>query len=70
MMREAVLDTPIVIDAPDSEQEPEFGLLDPAAPELEDWQETTLRRLEAWIEEREKIVAEIERRIEEELSAI
>ena len=33
------------------------------------WRETTLRRLEAWIEEREGLIAEIERRIEQETIA-
>jgi hypothetical protein len=60
------LDKPISIDAPCDESELESGSLEPAPPEPEDWQETTLRRLEAWIEEREKLIAEIERRIEEE----
>ena len=33
----------------------------PAAPS--DWRESTLRRLEAWIEEEVRLIAEIERRI-------
>ena len=34
-----------------------------------DWREATLARLEAWIEERERLIAELERRIEEEATA-
>ncbi len=52
-------------------QEPEPGC-DPAdepSPWEADWQEATLRRLEAWIEERERLIADIERRIEEATSA-
>ena len=30
-----------------------------------DWRERTLRRLEAWIEEEERLIAEIERRVSE-----
>ena len=45
---------------------PEEGSAPPEEPppEPEDWQEATLRRLEAWIEERERLLAELERRIE------
>ena len=51
------------IDAIDEEIEHELTLLETVTPEPEDWQETTLRRLEAWIEERERLIAELERRI-------
>ncbi len=60
------MDKPISIDPPRGEAEGESGSLEPAPPEPEDWRETTLRRLEAWIEEREKLIAEIERRIAQE----
>ena len=46
-----------------TEIEHELTLLETVTPEPEDWQETTLRRLEAWIEERERLIAELERRI-------
>ena len=52
------------LDAPDREPEEDSGPPEAARPEPEDWQEATLRRLEAWIEERERLLAELERRIE------
>ena len=57
----------LICCAPAETQEPEPEC-DPAdaSPWEEDWREATLKRLEAWIEEREKLIAEIERRIEEE----
>ena len=60
---------PISLDAPDREPEedsgpPEPSPPEPSPPEPEDWQEATLRCLEAWIEERERLLAELERRIE------
>jgi hypothetical protein len=48
--------------------EPEGGPPDGSSPTPEDWTETTLRRLEAWVAERERLIAEIERRMEEETS--
>jgi hypothetical protein len=48
------------------ETELECDPADEASPREEDWREATLRRLEGWIEERERLIAEIERRIEEE----
>ncbi len=48
------------------ELEPEDEAPDMASPWEEDWRETTLRRLEGWIEEREMLIAEFERRIREE----
>jgi hypothetical protein len=49
---------------PDCEPEEGSAPAEAALPEPEDWQEATLRRLEAWIEEREGLLAELERRIE------
>ena len=63
------MDEPNSIDVLDSEAEPDSELLASGPPEPEDWQETTLKRLEAWIEEREKLIEEIERRLEEEIAA-
>ncbi len=34
-----------------------------------DWREATLRRLESWIEERERMIVAIDRRIAEEANA-
>jgi hypothetical protein len=45
--------------------EPECGPQNESSPLPEDWTQTTLRRLEAWVAERERLIAEIERRIEE-----
>ena len=47
------------------EPEPECDPAGEASPREEDWREATLKRLEAWIEERERLIAEIERRIKE-----
>ena len=58
------------IDAIDDEIEHESVPLETAMPEPEDWQETTLRRLEAWIEERERLIAEIERRVGTVMEAV
>ncbi len=58
------------IDANDGEPDEEFDLPDLAPAEPEDWQETTLKRLEAWIEERERMIAEVERRIAQELAVV
>jgi hypothetical protein len=49
---------------PDCEPEDESAPPEAAPPAPEDWQEATLRRLEAWVEERERLLAELERRIE------
>lgn len=48
--------------------EPECGPQDGSSPLEDDWMEATLRRLEAWIAEREELIAEIERRIETDTS--
>lgn len=58
------------IDAHDDEPDEEFDLPDLAPAEPEDWQETTLKRLEAWIEERERMIAEVERRIAQEVAVV
>jgi hypothetical protein len=50
------------------ELEPECGPADESPPLEEDWMEATLRQLEAWIAEREELIAELERRIEAETS--
>ena len=55
---------PISLDPQDGEPEEDSGPPEAAPQEPEDWQEATLRRLEAWIEERERLLAELERRIE------
>jgi hypothetical protein len=52
--------------APAEKQEPKCDPADDASPWEEDWREATLKRLEGWIEERERLIAEIEKRIEEE----
>ncbi|HKN27560.1 MAG TPA: hypothetical protein VJY34_06590 [Roseiarcus sp.] len=54
------------LPAEEREPEPECDPADQASPWEEDWREATLKRLDAWIEERERLIAEIERRIEEE----
>ena len=46
--------------------EPECDPPDGSSPLPEDWTETTLRRLEEWVAERERLIAEIERRIEKD----
>ncbi|HZZ61025.1 MAG TPA: hypothetical protein VFE63_07610 [Roseiarcus sp.] len=46
--------------------EPECGSPDESSPLPDDWREATLSRLEAWIAEREELIAELERRIEAE----
>jgi len=51
------------------EPAPECELPKADSPGCGHWRETTLRRLEAWIEERERLIAEIERRIEQETIA-
>ncbi len=51
------------------ELEPECGRRNESSPLPDDWREATLSRLEAWIEERESLIAEFERRIEAEASA-
>ena len=60
-----------ICSAPADEREPETECdpADEASPWEEDWREATLKRLEGWIEERERLIAEIERRIEEEANA-
>ena len=58
------------IDEIDHEIEQDLVPLETATPEPEDWQETTLRRLEAWIEERERMIAEVERRISQEVAVV
>ncbi len=58
------------IDANDDEPDEEFDLPDLARGGAEDWQETTLKRLEAWIEERERMIAEVERRIAQEVAVV
>jgi hypothetical protein len=58
-----------ICSAPADEREPECDPADEASPWEEDWREATLKRLEGWIEERERLIAEIERRIEEEANA-
>ena len=59
----------ICVDAKEQEPEPECDAVIKTSPPEQDWQEATLTRLEAWIEERESLIAEIERRIAEESSA-
>jgi hypothetical protein len=54
------------LPAEEREAEPERDPADEASPWEEDWREATLKRLDAWIEERERLIAEIERRIEKE----
>ena len=56
----------LICSAPAEKQEPKFDPADDASPWEEDWREATLKRLEGWIEERERLIAEIEKRIEEE----
>jgi hypothetical protein len=51
------------------EPEPDSGPPDAASPSPDDWREATLKRLEAWIEERERLIAEFEKRIGEEPNA-
>jgi len=51
------------------EPAPECELPTAASPGGDHWRETTLRLLEAWIEERERLIAEIERRIQEKAAA-
>lgn len=54
--------------APAGERETEC-LPEAAASWPDDWREATLARLEGWIEERERLIAELERRIEEKATA-
>ena len=51
------------------EPAPECELPTANSPGCGHWRERTLRRLEAWIEEREGLIAEIDRRIEEKVAA-
>ncbi len=54
--------------APGRARRPEFPAYDApdaAEPWSEDWREATLLRLEAWVEERERLIDELERRIDE-----
>jgi hypothetical protein len=59
----------ICVNAKEQEPDTACDAVDQASPPEQDWQEATLTRLEAWIEERERLIAEIERRIAEESSA-
>jgi hypothetical protein len=59
----------ICVDEKEQEPEQECDAPNEASPGKEDWQEATLMRLEAWIEERERLIDEIERRIAEESNA-
>jgi hypothetical protein len=52
------------------EPAPECELPTANSPGCGHWREKTLRRLEAWIEEREGLIAEIDRRIQEEAAAL
>jgi hypothetical protein len=55
---------------PAQKRAPEPGCsLEAASPSPDDWREATLKRLEAWIEERERLIAEFERRIENAANA-
>jgi hypothetical protein len=48
--------------------EPRTPALSEPPPEPAGWREATLRRLEAWIEEREQLIVDIDRRISEALA--
>lgn len=56
----------LIIAAPEEEREPvpDCEPADQESPWEEDWREATLKRLEGWIEEEERLIAEIERRVE------
>ncbi len=41
-----------------------------AEPLPDDWREATLLRLEAWVEERERLIDDLERRIEERAATV
>jgi hypothetical protein len=59
--------------APEREPQPEFSACEaPDAAESwpDDWRETTLLRLEAWVEERERLIDELERRIDAGLANV